>query len=242
MNLTNDDIYLQYKWLIENHVTCPVCRANLVPVFDESGVPISNLLDLGDEHHRTTAEENDDESGVPISNLLDFESIVEDPMVNGQYTADELNRNQTVKPNRSVRGIPRLFDKFRSHSTGHSVVQPGENLDRFTLRLSEDVRKQVVNRALLNQTGRMVDEGSEKKGYRSGSGRRKSYKRLESLETVVVRSERWVLSRAPSFLTRSFSVISPRVVVSGNGEASMSSTTPKTDDKIPLNNFGPKSC
>ncbi|KAI3748629.1 hypothetical protein L6452_11859 [Arctium lappa] len=222
----------------QNHVTCPVCRANLLPVSGESGVPIPNMLDLGDEHHRTTAEENDD---VPVSVSI---SIGEDPVVNGQDPADELNRNQTVKPNRSVRGIPRLLDKFRSHSTGHSLVQPGENLDRFTLRLPEDVRKQVVNRALLNRTGRMAGEGSEKQGYRTGSGRRKSYKRLESLETVAVRSERWVLSRAPSFLTRAFSVMSPRVV-SGNGEASTSSTTPKgskTDDKIPLNNFGPKSC
>lgn len=236
----------------ENHVTCPVCRANLVPVSGESGGGVPNELELGvsaDEHHRTTAggEENDD---VPVSVSI---SIAEDPVVNVQDPAtqsDALNRNKTVKPNRSVRGIPRLFDKFRSHSTGHSLVQPGENLDRFTLRLPEDVRKQVVNRALLNRTGntvRMAGEGSEKKGYRTaevGSGRRKSYKRLESLDTVAVRSERWVLSRAPSFLTRAISVMSPRVV-SGNGEASTSSTTPKgskTDDKIPLNNFGPKSC
>lgn len=235
----------------ENHVTCPVCRANLVPVSGESG-GVASELELGasvDEHHLTTAgvEQNDD---APLSVSI---SIAEDPVVNVQEPAtqiDALNRNQTVKQNRSVRGIPRLFDKFRSHSTGHSLVQPGENLDRFTLRLPEDVRKQVVNRALLNRTGntvRFAGEGSEKKGYRTagvGSGRRKSYKRLESLEGVAVRSERWVLSRAPSFLTRAFSVMSPRVV-SGNGEASTSSTTPKgskTADKIPLNNFGPKSC
>ncbi|KAG6427281.1 hypothetical protein SASPL_111523 [Salvia splendens] len=34
--------------------------------------------------------------------------------------------------------------EFRSHSTGHSLVQPGENLDQFTLRLPEGVRKEVL--------------------------------------------------------------------------------------------------
>ncbi|KAI3799599.1 hypothetical protein L1987_34898 [Smallanthus sonchifolius] len=199
----------------ENHVTCPVCRANLVP-------------DSGDEHHQTVGIGEGSGDSVSIS-------IVEDPAVNVQEPATQ-PESLSVKP--------RLFDKFRSHSTGHSLVQPGENVDRFTLRLPEDVRKQVVNRALLNRTGstvRMVGEGSGKKGYRTGgaiSGRRKSYKRLESLDRVVVRSERWVLPRTPSFLARAFSIRSPRVV-SGNGEASTSVTSA---DNIPLNNIGPKSC
>lgn len=238
----------------ENHVTCPVCRANLVPDSGQSGnVPAEVELGVsGDEHHQTTAagEENDGVSGA-VSGAVSI-SIAEDPVVNVQEPAtqtESLNRDQSVKQNRPPI-FPRLFDKFRSHSTGHSLVQPGENLDRFTLRLPGDVRKQVVNRALLNRMGstvRMTGEGSEKKGFRTagvGSGRRKSYRRLESLDRVVVRSERWVLSRAPSFLTRAFSIRSPRVV-SGDGEASTSATTPKgskSDDKIPLKNFGPKSC
>ncbi|GJT10868.1 E3 ubiquitin protein ligase ATL6-like protein [Tanacetum coccineum] len=232
----------------ENHVTCPVCRANLVPGQEqdsqESGIGASDV-ELGvvnDEHQSTTAG-NDDVISI----------VTEDPVVNVQEPAtftDTLNRDKSVKPNRGMI-FPSFFGKFRSHSTGHSIVQPGENLDRFTLRLPQDVRRQVVNRALLNRTGstvRMAGEGSAKKGYRTGggaiSGRRKSYKRLESLDRVVVRSERWVLSRAPSFLTRTFSIRSPRIV-SGNGEASTSATTPKgskSGDKVPLNNIGPKSC
>lgn len=227
----------------ENHVTCPVCRANLVP---DSGGDLE-LGDATDEQQRTdvVADEND---AVSVSG-----SITEDPVVvNVQETEiDTLNRNQSVKPNRPPI-FPRLFDKFRSHSTGHSLVQPGENLDRYTLRLPQDIRMQVVSRALLNRTGstvRMTGEGSARKGFRTAggiSGRRKSYKRLESLDRVVVRSERWVMSRAPSFLTRAFSTRSPRIVT-GNGEASTSAsvTTPrgsKTPDKIPLNNVGPKSC
>ncbi|KAJ9563922.1 hypothetical protein OSB04_009082 [Centaurea solstitialis] len=61
------------------------------------------------------------------------------------------------------------------------------------LWLSEDVRKQVVNQALPNRKGNgsgvnLAGEVSEK-GYHeagTGSGRRKSYKRLESLETMGV--------------------------------------------------------
>ncbi|MFS7959545.1 putative transcription factor C2H2 family [Helianthus anomalus] len=157
----------------ENHVTCPVCRANLVPGDDSVSI-----------------------------------SIVQDPVPTESLSDKPI--------------FPRLFEKFRSHSTGHSV---GENLERFTLRLPEDVRKQVVNRALL------VGEGSGKKGYRTTGGR-KSYKRLESLDrgAVGVRSERWVFPRA---LSRAFSTRLPKV----NGEASTSAA-----DMIPLNNIGPKSC
>ncbi|KAD0644031.1 hypothetical protein R6Q59_003147 [Mikania micrantha] len=235
----------------ENHVTCPVCRANLVPDSgDSGGVPAElELSGSGDEQHQTAAVgEGNENDAVADSDSVSI-SIVGDPVVNVQPPATEtesLNRNLSVKPNWPPI-FPRLFDKFRSHSTGHSLVQPGENLDRFTLRLPEDVRKQVVSRALLNRTGstvRMVGEGSGKKGYRAAgaiSGRRKSYKRLESLDRVVVRSERWVLPRAPSFLARAFSVRSPRFV-SGNGEVSTSPKGSKTADKIPLNNTGPKSC
>ncbi|KAK1423693.1 hypothetical protein QVD17_19001 [Tagetes erecta] len=205
----------------ENHVTCPVCRANLVPDPDES--------QLGLDHSTDQNNQNDDAS-VSIT-VSDSVSV-----------SDQQNQSVSVKP--TLPNGPKLFQKFRSHSTGHSLVQPGENLDRFTLRLPADVRKQVVNRAVLN---RMVGEGSGKNGYRVDggiNGRRKSYKRLESLDRVMVRSERWVMSRAPSFLTRALSIRSPRIF-SGNGEASTSSTTPKgskTVDKIPLNMFGPKSC
>ncbi|KAI3824429.1 hypothetical protein L1987_05888 [Smallanthus sonchifolius] len=231
----------------ENHVTCPVCRANLVPDPGESGdVPSELGLGVsGDENQR-----NEDSVGERNDAVADSVSIsvVEDSEVNVQEQAtqtESLNRDQSVKPNR-LPIFPKLFDKFRSHSTGHSLVQPGENLDRFTLRLPADVRKQVVKRALLNRMGstaRMVGEGSGRNGYRTGgaiSGRRKPYKRLESLDRVVVRSERWVMSRAPSFLSRALSIRSPRVV-SGNGEAS-TPKRPKMADKIPLNNIGPKSC
>ncbi|CAN1232815.1 E3 ubiquitin-protein ligase ATL6 [Linum perenne] len=121
----------------------------------------------------------------------------------------ELTRNRT-RGSRS--GRPRKFP--RSHSTGHSLVQPGENTDRFTLKLPVEVRKQLMDKE-LSRTLSMVAlprEGSTRRGYRTEEG--------------AAKSDRWVFNRTPSllarassFLTRaSSSVRSPRVPT-GEGSA-----------------------
>ncbi|KAJ6791204.1 putative RING zinc finger domain superfamily protein precursor [Iris pallida] len=63
----------------------------------------------------------------------------------------------------------------RSHSTGHSLVQPGENLDRFTLRLPANVRKEIVaaGAANLQRTRSLlvpVGEGSSRRGLEGEGG------------------------------------------------------------------------
>ncbi|KAM0021862.1 putative transcription factor C2H2 family [Helianthus debilis subsp. tardiflorus] len=45
----------------------------------------------------------------------------------------------------------------RSHSTGHSLASPGENCERYTLRLPEDVRKQIVTLKRAKSCGSGVD-------------------------------------------------------------------------------------
>ncbi|XP_076948338.1 E3 ubiquitin-protein ligase ATL6-like [Bidens hawaiensis] len=190
-------------WL-EHHVTCPVCRADLVPKPGES-----TQLDPELDSHQM--EDGSTEVLVRISEEVANPTPVQDQ-----------NRPPRSK---SVRG-PALFEKFRSHSTGHSLVQPGENTDRYTLRLPDDVRKQVISTALLNRCGstvRMAGEGSARRGYRTGEGstRGRSYRRMGSLDRVTVRSDRWVFARAPSFLSRAFSVRRQKVV-SVNAGASTS--------------------
>nr|GEV40571.1 E3 ubiquitin-protein ligase ATL6-like [Tanacetum cinerariifolium] len=199
-------------WL-ENHVTCPVCRSDLA-----KSTQVANN-DLEHVH-----ENNSQETAVSEEGNTDVSIRVDQNPIN------------IMKRNQSVSNPPRsksFFEKFRSHSTGHSLVQPGENTERFTLRLPEDVRKQMISNALLTRSGstvRMAGEGSARKGYRTGEGSsRGGYKRNGSLD-------RWVFSRAPSFLSRAFSVRAQKVV-SDNG----ASTSASSGDKIPLNNIGPKS-
>ena len=45
--------------------------------------------------------------------------------------------------------MKRLRSRFpRSHSTGHSLlVLPGDNLERFTLRLPKEVKREVLERS-----------------------------------------------------------------------------------------------
>ncbi|CAK9134003.1 unnamed protein product [Ilex paraguariensis] len=197
-------------WLT-SHVTCPVCRANLVPQPGESVHLPEPVIDIEsqatDEVHSTANEQ-------------------EMPEVLNR--ASSLNQN---RPPRSGSVRAKLFGKFRSHSTGHSLVQPGENIDRFTLRLPVEVRKEVMDRALLNRTAscvvRLPREGSSRRGYRIGesSSRIRSFKRLEKLDRPMG-SDRWVFSMAPPFFSKTASVRSPKVAVD-TGEGSTSSRTSK---------------
>lgn len=233
-------------WL-ENHVTCPVCRANLVPQPGES-IHLPGESELETEN---TAELGTQQNGDVSIRISDDHEVNTNELEAPQ--PEVLNRNSSLRQNRpprpqSVRS--KSFRRFRSHSTGHSLIQPGENTDRYTLRLPEEVRKQVMNRAFLNRNASSVVMpriGSSRRGYRTGTGegsnRGRSYGRLESLR--IGRSDRWIFARAPSFLTRAFSPRSPKVVAD-NGEASASSTavTPKGSKmaaKLPFSSNEPKS-
>lgn len=121
------------------------------------------------------------------------------------------NRNPS---RRSGSTRPRKFS--RSHSTGHSLVQPGEDTDRFTLKLPVDVRKQVMSQAISMAAG----ASSSRRGYRGeGSSRGKYLRRPPTLDRPF-RSERWAFTRLPSFLTRASPVPSPRVPPNMNTEGS----------------------
>ncbi|KAA8545078.1 hypothetical protein F0562_019823 [Nyssa sinensis] len=192
-------------WL-ESHVTCPVCRANLVPEPGET-VQVPDLNAVPDQTPETDNQQNDDVSiRIPDDLVV---PVLEPPQV--------VDRNSSLRQNRpprsrSVRAL--LFGKFpRSHSTGHSLVQPGENMDRFTLRLPEDLRKQVMNRTLNRTTSCLVPvlprETSSRRGYRTGGGegssRGRNFRRFERLDGGA-KSDRWVFSKAPPFFSRAPSV------------------------------------
>lgn len=100
----------------------------------------------------------------------------------------------------------------RSHSTGYTL---GESNDRHTLRLPEEVRKQILSRK-LRRTASSIEalqrQWSSRRGYRSGgegsssSGKGKSnadrqFSRFERTS----RSDRWIFSKAPPFFSRTVS-------------------------------------
>ncbi|KAM3752753.1 hypothetical protein ACB098_03G042900 [Castanea mollissima] len=213
-------------WLA-SHTTCPVCRANLVP---EPGESVHRLAEL--DPPELDLEGQYDDGLESVHNREAEGEEVGDEQRENVKGKDEmlevLNVNQTLNRNRTRGGgsrsnRARKFLLFpRSHSTGHSLVQPGENTDRFTLRLPVEVRKQVMNRQLNRATSMVLlpREGSSRQGYRNGgegSSQGKSYRRLEKLDPMV-KSDRWVFTMAPPFLVRASSLRSPRVATnSGEG-------------------------
>ncbi|KAK9284977.1 hypothetical protein L1049_024159 [Liquidambar formosana] len=132
----------------------------------------------------------------------------------------ELNSKQNWAPGSTARGG--ISGKFpRSHSTGHSLVQPGESLERYTLRLPEEVRRQIVMSKKLKRTTScgvvLPREGSSRRGWWKGGegssrGKGNSDRYVGRFDRVG-RSDRWVFSMAPPFLSRVASIPRRRVVV-----------------------------
>ncbi|XWS33372.1 hypothetical protein CRYUN_Cryun22dG0076400 [Craigia yunnanensis] len=171
------------------HVTCPVCRAKLTP--DSDAKPVDSSSNINELNSN-----NNNESSAPIAQQVE------------ERNEFVIQVNEETRPRGKIKG------KFpRSHSTGHSLIQRGENVERFTLRLPEEIRKQIAKNGKLKRTRScnvvLGREGSSRKGGEESS-RGKSY------------TDRWVFSRTPPFVSKTASVKSQKGGDGGGDDGSNS--------------------
>lgn len=139
-------------WL-SSRSTCPVCRANLSLEPESFIYPITDL-----------------ETGNAQSGIQESPGI----SLTGNSVAWNNNANITIPRSRSVGllsswRMPKIFVP-RSHSTGHSSVQLGENLERYTLQLPEEVQRKLISLNLISRNHMSLPRvRSSRQGYRSGS-------------------------------------------------------------------------
>ncbi|XAR62121.1 hypothetical protein NMG60_11016750 [Bertholletia excelsa] len=178
-------------WL-SSHVTCPVCRANLVP---KPGETLS--ISLPFDH---TESEVSDPENVHLENPenVNLDTPVNELIV--QVQSPDVITVRTPDQNCPPRWEAEKFR--RSFSMGDRVVQPGDDCERFTLRLPEEVRNRLLNSG-LNRTKSCVAlsmERSTRKGYRIGSGRGKNY--YYERFGRDGRQDRWGFMMTPPFFSR----------------------------------------
>ncbi|KAK7372993.1 hypothetical protein VNO80_06386 [Phaseolus coccineus] len=193
-------------WLTSNS-TCPVCRANLVPQPEDMNMNTNMLpmlsIQVPDEH------EDEDESGEH-----EQESVISDEGKRGHDDVDMLRRIHTLHQSRPSRSRSTGFLSTllfpRSNSMGQ-LAQPGENYERFTLRLPEEVQSQMAKSRLkrANSCACFTRMSSGTWGYRTrsvGSGRGRGCVQYERFNG----EEQWGFSLTPPSLVKNDSNRSSR--------------------------------
>ncbi|TQD97006.1 hypothetical protein C1H46_017405 [Malus baccata] len=174
-------------WL-ESHKTCPFCRRNLEvvapsladksPVLAHENDAMQDIhvghelvlldldavrIDIKDEQSQDHCHQGSNDSGNNI--------MVSQGEQNSSSTTQDRDRDQDHDQNHD-RNEENETERFsRSHSTGHSIVRPRAEEDRYTLRLPEHVKIKLI-RGHHNWTGSCTTFGEfSRQGDTAGASR-----------------------------------------------------------------------
>jgi E3 ubiquitin-protein ligase ATL6/9/15/31/42/55 len=170
-------------WLV-SHNTCPVCRANLDPRSEDTIVPPNITIQIpeGELHHNEDVEHDIQEEQKRDNIEVEYSTKVNLLRRSHTYCASTQSRSS---------GFLSTILLSRSNSTG-VLVKPGEDCERFTLRLPDEVRNQMMMNTKMHKRAKSCVSFKKMSsgicGYRSksvgcGSGwRHGHYERFVSEE------------------------------------------------------------
>ncbi|KAG7597955.1 Zinc finger RING-type [Arabidopsis suecica] len=200
-------------WL-RSQTTCPLCRANLVPVPGESvSLEIPGLAgETGQNSLGTPIDDNRKRVlASPDERLID--SVA--------WTGNQSMPRKSMSTGWKLAGLI---------SPASSPGQPEENLDRFTLRLPQEIHDQLVNSSLGNQGSKghveLPQARSSVRGYRTKSlgTEKKNYFYFERFDQDG-RLDRRPFSITPPYHTQS--IQSPDEIINGSGNYQDRAGAPK---------------
>ena len=153
-------------WL-EARTTCPLCRANL-----EKPPPPAEAAPQSPQHTAPPRQPSPSPS-PPHAVAI---AVPPPAQEEEEEESDEDDRKEEAIELERLRSERRAARLPRSNSTGHSFFAERSDHERFTLRLPQHVREQVLRARRLRHATSLIDfsgispEGSSRGGRRAGAG------------------------------------------------------------------------